>query len=259
MQGATITPDFEIKGSTPKIALQSEFRASVDADNGDVMLDEVRARLLRTIVVSRGSVAGRPNEPGKTAALDLAVRSGRIQDLLLMFVSERQAPLNGIVSLKAKATIPPGRKSFLQKVQMMGDFGIESALFTKEKTQGDLEKLSAAARGLGDNTEDPASVVSDLQGHVVVRDGVATFSDLSFRVPGATAQLHGTFNLITQKVDLRGMLSMDAKLPQATSGIKSFLLKAIDPFLKKNRRGGARIPVSITGTYRHPSYQADPV
>jgi hypothetical protein len=259
VQGATTTPDFEIKGSTHKIGLQSDFRASVDADNGDVTLDQVRARILRTIVVAQGSVAGRQNEPGKTAALDMAVRSGRIQDLLLMFVSEKQAPLNGIVSLKARAEIPPGRKPFLEKVQMTGDFGIESALFTKEKTQGDLEKLSAAARGQGDNTEDPASVVSDLQGHVVVRDGVATFSDLSFRVPGATAQLHGTFNLITQKVDLRGMLSMDARLPQATSGIKSFLLKAIDPFLKKNRRGGARIPVSITGTYHHPSYHADPV
>jgi hypothetical protein len=52
---------------------------------------------------------------------------------------------------------------------------------------------------------------------------------------------------------------MNAPLPKATSGIKSFLLKAIDPFLKKNRHGGARIPVSITGTYEHPVYRADPV
>ena len=42
-------------------------------------------------------------------------------------------------------------------------------------------------------------------------------------------------------------------------GIKSFLLKAIDPFLKKNRRGGARIPVSVSGTYQKPSYHADPI
>jgi hypothetical protein len=52
---------------------------------------------------------------------------------------------------------------------------------------------------------------------------------------------------------------MDAKLHQATSGIKSFLLKAVDPFLKKNRRGGAVIPVRITGTYQHPSYKTDPI
>jgi hypothetical protein len=78
-------------------------------------------------------------------------------------------------------------------------------------------------------------------------------------VPGARARLNGTFDLITQKIDMRGLLFMDATLPKATSGIKSFLLRAIDPFLKKNRRGGARIPVSIKGTYQHPSYSADPV
>lgn len=259
VQGTTTTSDFEVRGSSHKIGLGSEFRANVDAGNGDVTLDQVKARMVRTIVVSRGSVAGRPHEEGKTAALDLAVHSGRIQDLLLVFVSEKQAPINGLVSLKAKTIIPPGKKPFLQKVQMTGDFGIESALFAKEKTQQDLNKLSASARGQGDSNDDPERVVSELQGHVVVKDGVATFSDLSFRVPGAKAHLNGTFNLTTQKVDLRGVLFMEAKLPQATSGVKSFLLKAIDPFLKKNRRGGATIPVSITGTYQHPAYHADPV
>jgi hypothetical protein len=142
---------------------------------------------------------------------------------------------------------------------MTGEFGIDSALFTKEKTQEDLDKLSAAARGQGDPSEDPENVVSDLQGHVVVKDGTATFTDLAFNVPGARARLHGTFNLISHVVDFHGTLFMDAKLHQATSGIKSFLLKGFEPFLKKNRRGGAVIPVSITGTYRHPSYKADPI
>jgi hypothetical protein len=259
VQGATTTPDFEVKGSSHKIGLQTEFRAGVDPSNGDVALEQVHALVLRTMVISRGSIARRPNAPAKTASLDLAVHSGRIQDLLLLFVSERESPLHGVVSLKAKTTIPPGNKPFLQKLQMTGDFGIESALFTKEKTQEDLDKLSAAGRGQGDPPEDPENVVSDLQGHVVVKDGTATFTDLSFNVPGAKARLHGTFNLINHIVDLHGTLFMDAKLHQATSGIKSFLLKAVDPFLKKNRRGGAVIPVSITGTYQHPSYKADPI
>jgi hypothetical protein len=176
-----------------------------------------------------------------------------------MFVSEKKAPLNGAVSLRAHTVVPPGNRPFLQKLRMSGDFGIESAEFTKEETQNNLDKLSTAARGGGDQTDDPERVLSDLTGHVEVRDGVATFSQLRFRIPGARARFDGTFDLITQKVDLRGMLSMDATLPKATSGIKSFLLKAIDPFLKKNRRGGAKFPVSITGTYHHPSYKADPV
>ena len=259
VEGATATPGFTVRGSSHKLGLRSNFRAQVDATNGDVTLDKVCAQLAGTTVVTRGRVAGRANQDGKTAALDLGVRSGRIQDLLLMFVSEKQAPLKGVISLQAKTVVPPSKKPFPQKVEMTGDFGIDSALFTKEKTQEKLNKLSAAARGESEDADDPESVLSDLRGHVVVRDGVATFSDLSFRVPGAWARLRGTFDLTSEKVDLRGMLFMDAKLPQATSGIKSFLLKAIDPFLKKNRRGGAKFPVSITGTYQHPSYKADPV
>jgi hypothetical protein len=68
-----------------------------------------------------------------------------------------------------------------------------------------------------------------------VKDGVATFSELPFRLPGALARLHGTFDLTTEKVDLQGMLFMDAELPQATSGMKSLVQKAIDPFLRRTR------------------------
>lgn len=259
IEGKTTTPDFGLKRTQHKLDLSSDFHAEVDSTNGDVTLHQVQARLSRTSVVSSGSVAEHRNADGKTATLDLAVSSGRIQDILLLFVSEKESPLNGVVSLKAKTVVPPGKEPFLRRVQMTGDFGIEDALFTKEKTQEDLEKLSSSARGQPNQTDDPESVLSDLAGHVVVRDGIATFSGLTFRVPGAKARLNGTFDLITEKVDFHGILLMEANLPKATSGIKSFLLKAIDPFLKKNRRGGAKFPVSITGTYQHPSYSADPV
>jgi AsmA-like protein len=259
IKGRTSTPDFRTTDTPHKLDLKSEFHAEVDATNGDVTLDQVRAVLVKTIILSRGKVASHRTEDGKAADLEFDVRRGRIQDLLLMFVSDRQSPLNGEISLRAQTHVPPGRAPFLKRIQLNGDFGIESAKFTKAETQGSVDKLSTAAQGQGDQTDNPDSVVSDVEGHVIVKDGVATFTGLRFRVPGARARLDGTFDLITQKVDLRGMLYMDAKLPEATSGIKSFLLKAIDPFLKKNRRGGAKMPVSITGTYQHPSYTADPI
>ena len=259
VKGKTMIPDFGVSDTPHKLHLNSQFDAAVDSTNGDVTLHGVQAQLQKTIILTKGTVASHRIEDGKTANLHFAVRNGRIQDLLLMFVSEKKAPLNGAVSLRAHTVVPPGNRPFLQKLRMSGDFGIESAEFTKEETQNNLDKLSTAARGGGDQTDDPESVLSDLTGHVEVRDGVATFSQLRFRIPGARARFDGTFDLITQKVDLRGMLYMDATLPKATSGIKSFLLKAIDPFLKKNRRGGAKFPVSITGTYHNPSYKADPV
>ena len=259
VDGATATPDFSVKSAGHKVNLNTAFRAQVDATNGDVTLDRVRAQLLQTAVFSRGSIAQRPTEDGKTATIDLSVRDGRIQDVLRLFVSEKLAPLNGRFNLKGKALIPPGDRPFLKKLQLAGDFGVDSAVFTKDETQQNLDKLSAAGRGDEKQQDDPERVVSDLQGHAVVKDGVATFSDLRFRVPGARAKLHGTYDLITHRINLHGTLFMDAQLPKATSGVKSFLLKAINPFLKKNRRGGAEFPVGITGTYEAPSYFADPV
>jgi hypothetical protein len=259
IKGRTSTPDFSTTDTPHKLDLSSEFHAEVDATNGDVTLDQVRAKLVKTVIFTQGSVASHREQDGKRADLNFSVRDGRIQDLLMMFVSDKQAPLNGTVSLRAQTRVLPGKDPFLKRVQLEGDFGIESARFTSEETQTSVNKLSTAGQGQGDQTDNPDRVLSDLEGHVVTKDGIATFTGLRFRVPGARAKMNGTFNLITQKVDLKGMLYMDAKLPEATSGIKSFLLKAIDPFLKKNRRGGARIPVSITGTYQKPSYHADPI
>ena len=259
VEGGTDTPEFGLKRTPHKVDLRTQFHAEVDSTNGDVTLKQVHARVGRTVIVSSGTISQRKKENGKTTALNFAVSDGRIQDLMLLFVSEKQSPLSGSVSLRAKAVVPPGDRPFLRKLRMVGDFGVQDASFTKPKTQQDLDKLSMAARGQGDQTDNAERVVSDLQGHVIVENGTATFSDLSFGIPGAKAHLNGTYDLITEKVDLHGMLYMDAKLPQATSGIKSFLLKALDPFLKKNRHGGAKIPVSITGTYDKPVYKSDPV
>jgi AsmA-like protein len=259
IKGRTSTPDFSTTDTPHKLDLSSEFHAEVDATNGDVTLDQVRAKLVKTVIFTQGSVASHREQDGKQADLNFSVRDGRIQDLLMMFVSDKQAPLNGTVSLRAQTRVPPGKAAFLKRVQLEGDFGIESAQFTSEETQTSVNKLSTAGQGRGDQTDNPDRVLTDLEGHVNVKDGIATFTGLRFRVPGARAKMNGTFDLISQKVDLKGMLYMDAKLPEATSGIKSFLLKAIDPFLKKNRRGGARIPVSVSGTYQKPAYHADPI
>jgi AsmA-like protein len=260
VQGVTLTPDFEVTRSGHKFRLTTNFRAAVNGTNGDVVLREVSAHFWNTTVNSAGSIEGHAGEKGKTASLDLAVREGRIQDILFMFVREPRPPLTGIVSLTAKTTIPPGPRPFLQKVELQGDFGIDDARFTNSNTQQTVDKLSERARGEKkddkDNKyeDDPENVLSDLKGHVVLKNGTATFTHLSFGVPGAIVTLHGTYDLISQRIDLHGILQMQAKLSDATSGVKSFLIKALDPFLKKNRPG-VPVPVSITGTYSHPSYK----
>jgi hypothetical protein len=80
-----------------------------------------------------------------------------------------------------------------------------------------------------------------------------TFEKLSFGVPGALIQLAGTYSLADEALDFHGTARMQAKLSQMTTGWKSVLLKAADPFFKK-KGAGAVIPIKITGTSRQPSF-----
>ncbi|HKU22914.1 MAG TPA: AsmA-like C-terminal region-containing protein [Terriglobales bacterium] len=258
VQGTTDTPDFEAAHSGHKFRLSGQFRALVDATNADVTLENAAALLGHTTIAAQGRIARTQGGQGKTASLDFAVRDGRIDDILLLFVKDPRSPLMGITSFRAHVTIPPGRQAFVRKVQLQGEFGIGGAKFTNPKTEKSLTDLSLRARGQKDKVEqDPARVLSGLNGQVALKNGVATFSNLSFTVPGARAKIHGTYNLVNERINLHGLLRMDSSLSNATSGIKSFLLKALGPFLKSNHRGEV-LPVGITGTYAHPSYHMSP-
>jgi hypothetical protein len=90
-----------------------------------------------------------------------------------------------------------------------------------------------------------------------MKDGTANFSQLSFTVPGATANMAGTFNLVNKRVDLHGTMSMQAKISQTKSGVKSFFMKVLDPFFKK-KNAGAVVPVAMTGVYGNTHFSAGP-
>ena len=244
--------------------VRAQFHAVVNGENGDTFLKEVTTTFGKTTVWTEGSVAGETGQIGKTASLELAAKDGRIQDILLLFTESPQAPMSGIVSLRAKVSVPPGPRPFLEKLIMQGDFGIDAGSFTKSETQAGVNSLSKGAQGIEDHSKsdsdkdegDPETVLSDLKGHAIVKGGIARLSNLSFRVPGALAEMQGTYSLITEKIDLRGTLKTDAEVSKTTHGIKSLLLKVLDPFFK-NKRGGYVAPVKITGTYQHPFFGLD--
>jgi hypothetical protein len=101
-------------------------------------------------------------------------------------------------------------------------------------------------------------VVMNLQGHLELREGVAKFSELTFNVPGAAARMNGTYNLENEQIDFHGTLKTDAELSQDTTGIKSALLKPLNPLFKR-KKAGAVIPVKMTGSYHDPSFGFDAV
>jgi hypothetical protein len=127
--------------------------------------------------------------------------------------------------------------------------------FTSSETQANVNSLSERAQGEKEDSN-PENAISNLKGHVELKNGIATFSTLSFSVPGALAQLHGTYGLMNEQINLHGTLRLDARLSKGSTGIRSFLLKAVEPFLKKKDTGEV-VPIKFTGSYTDPSYGID--
>ncbi len=213
------------------------------------------AHFRKTHVLASGSISGSENRKGKTGLIDLSATDGRLEDMIGLFVQTTPPPMSGTVDLRARAELPSGKQTFLEKLKVAGTFGIGRGEFSEPSTQEGLNKLSAGAQGEKDPA-DPATVLTDLAGHVKLSNGVASFSDLSFGVPGATARMQGTYSLLNYKIDMHGQMQVDTKISNTTNGAKALLLKMMDPFFKKRKKGEI-LPVRISGTYQHPSFGLD--
>jgi hypothetical protein len=251
VDGKTDTPDFALKHAGNRVHLTTEFHAVVNGTSGDTELDPVNAHFLHTTVVARGAVSGTHGIPGKTVSLDVSVEAGRLEDLLRLAVGGAEAPMSGGIGFQAKLTIPPGKNPVIDKLDLAGSFGILGAQFSRLGVQEKIASLSHRAQGQPMETGD--RVVSQLHGRFEVKDGNARFSKITFAVPGALIALTGSYGIGHDDLDFRGTATTDATISQMTTGIKSFLLKAVDPFFRKNG-AGAVIPIRITGTRSNPQF-----
>jgi hypothetical protein len=256
-EGGVDVPDFHVSGSQHIVHLSSEFRALVDGTNGDTYLQNVASHFEQTTVLSKGSVSGHPGQHGKTVALDLTVKEGRIDDLLRLVTEEKTPSMTGSISFSAAVKVPPGPPGFLKKLSLEGDAGLPSERFTAAAVQTAINKLTESARGENkkQQADDPETVLSNLKGHVSVKNGIATLSNVSFSAPGTLAEIRGTYNLVDKTVNLQGVLHTNGKLSDTTSGIKAVVLKAVGPFLKKKTL--TVVPFTVTGTSMKPSFSLD--
>lgn len=258
VKGKVEIPDFKVTKTNNQEPLASQFHLTVDAMNGDVLLQQVDALLVRTKIVAHGSIAGKTGQKGKTTSLDLAIGRGRIQDVLRLFSTENHPPMDGVANFRAQVTVPPLGQPFLREVMAHADFQVDDGTFEKPSTQENVNKLSQRGRGVkGDGKVSSENVIASLKGQVVLREGTAHFTEVSFIVPGAAARMFGTFNLLNDHIEFHGKLKTEVKFSQTLGGgIKSVLLKPLDPFFKK-KPTGAVIPVYMIGTYDYPHFGID--
>ena len=258
IEGNTDVPDFKVTTSDHAVHLKTQFHGFVNGLDGEVSLSSVQAEFEQTSLVSQVEVAKKAAPEGvggKTISLATTELQGQIQDWLRLLAKSEHPALTGGMNFRTQVLVPPGKRPFIERVQLQGDFGIGAASFARSTTQEKVDNLSQLAQGEKKN-DDPASVVENLKGHVVLNHAIATFSDLSFSVPGALAHLHGTYDVLTEQVNLHGTLQLDHKLSKGSKGVKSVLLKSVEPLFKK-KNAGEIVPIKIGGTFIHPSYGLD--
>jgi AsmA-like C-terminal region len=251
VQGHTDIPDFAVSIAGNTVHLTTDFHALVDGTNGTTHLQPVVAHFGHSSLTAQGVVDTTPGKPGKVITLDVRAQEGRLEDMLRLAVKGKPA-LSGAVAFHTKLRLPLVGRDVSQELELDGSFDASSARFSNQGEQQKVDKLSNRGRGQTDDAADD-SVASNFQGRFTLRDGVMHFANLSFLVPGVAITLDGDYTLQDGRMDLSGTARLQAKLSQTTTGFKSFLLKAVDPFFEK-KGAGTVLPIKITGTRDSPSF-----
>jgi hypothetical protein len=251
--GVTDTPNFSLDPVGKAVPLHTEFSATVDGTNGDTYLHPVRATLIHSLITANGSVVRVPEKQGHLIVLDVVAPKARLEDLLQLATKSTKPMMSGSVNLKTKMVLPPGKVKVLDKLVLDGEFDVTDARFASSDVRDKLASFSRRAQGQPDNP-DAGSAISDLKGKFHLKNGVITFENLTFSIPGAVIQLDGTYAIRGEEMNFTGELRMDAKLSELVTGKKAFLLKAIDPFFSKHGVG-TEIPIGISGTRDNPTLE----
>jgi AsmA-like C-terminal region len=254
VEGKTSTPDFTVSVGGHPVALDTVFSATVDGTNGDTLLHPVTARFLNTVITANGGVVKNVEKGGRVIALEVVVDKGRMEDLLLLAVKADKPVMTGAIRFHTRFELPPGAGDIADRLNLNGRFDVAKAEFTNPEVAGKIQTLSRKGQGRPED-EEAGSSVSELKGHFVLDNGTITFRGLTFIVTGAEVALKGKYGMDKGDLDFHGKLRMQAKLSQTMTGVKSFLLKAFDPFFRKN--GQTELPIKITGSREHPSFGLD--
>jgi hypothetical protein len=250
VDGITDTPDFSLDVSDHPMPLHTQFHAFVDATNGDTTLDPVDATLGRSGFTCKGIVANIKGK-GHDIALTVDMPHGRMEDILQLAMKAQPPVMRGGVTMKAKLHIPPGPVRVAAKIELAGDIDIRAVHFSNAKLQDRIDGLSMRAQGKPKEVKTAANdrraeVASQMAVRFSLAHELMTVPALHYQIPGAKVDLDGVYALNGNLYEFKGHVRTDATASQMTTGWKSFLLKAADPFLKKNG-AGVELPISIRG------------
>ena len=198
-EGDTKTPDFRLQrvDATTGVPLTTHYRATIDGTNGDTWLEPVDAMLGHTHILAKGKVVRAEDSHGQKRGhdivLEVTIDRGRIEDILRISANQDSPFVTGALTMKTHFHLPPGQETVVDKLQLDGQFHLSEARFSSDKMQGRIEELSLRGQGKPKEvkTTDPTTVLSEMQGHFKLGDGMLELPDLDYHVPGADIVVAG--------------------------------------------------------------------
>jgi len=251
INGETQTPDFALDVSNHPMPLHTVFHAYVDGTTGDTYLDPVQARLQQSDFTARGKVVVVKGK-GHDIELNVDVPHARMQDFLQLGAKTRPPVMNAVLTMKANLHIPPGDSRVPDKMQLAGRIQLYEVHFNNAAIQDKVDGLSARAQGRPKDvaeysTDKQAEVSSRMSAAFSLEHGTMNVNGLQYQIPGALVLLNGVYTMDGNLFEFKGHVRTEATASQMVTGWKSWLLKPVDPFLKKNG-AGLELPISISGT-----------
>jgi hypothetical protein len=251
IDGETETPDFALDESEHPAPLHTVFHAYVDGTSGDTYLDPVHARLLQSEFTASGKVV-KVKGQGHDIDLDVDIPHGRMQDFLALAVKTRPPLMNAVIAMRGHLHIPPGPQRVPLKLQLAGAFQLHDVEFNNSGLQDKVDGLSARAQGkpkevAAYSTDKRAEVSSAMAATFSIAHGMVDVQDLRYQIPGATVLLNGVYSMDGNLFEFKGHVRTQASASQMVTGWKSWLLKPVDPFLRKDG-AGLELPIEVSGT-----------
>jgi hypothetical protein len=239
------------------VRLDVNFEGNVNAIEGEAQVRRADVHVGHTTARFHVSVTKNSHQHRRETKVDFSIQRGRAEDVLWLFNNGPKPPMSGEATCSGHAVAAQFGGPFLKVLQLKGRFDVRDGRFAPE-AQSKTNLLSARAQGkkVKDPSEAPPVAVEELASDVVIEKAVAHFSDLNFAVPGATARMHGTLNFMNDQVNLHGDLRTEASISKDVSGIKSVLLKPLDPLFHK-KHAGAQVPVVMDGNISSPHFGTD--
>lgn len=214
------------------------------------------ASFLKTSLTARGAIVGAEGVKGRTVKLHVKIDDGTVEDVLRLGIKGNAPVMTGALVLHSDLNLPAGPQDVMDRLELAGEFEVANATFTNKQVQAKVSDLSERARGL-DPDEHSGMIASNLRAHFRLTGSVLSLHDAAFAVPGAVVQVSGTYGLASEALQFDGTVRMKATVSEAAGGgVKSVLLKVIDPLFKRGN-AGAVIPIRIRGSRSDPKIGLD--